>query len=543
MPDTKDENAGFLSRVYRFVNSPRTEWGDFDPAQDGGTPASRSDLQLMIEHKRRNDFVRKQEFELLRRVRREGITAAQIRAHAEEGEYAKTVLHGRVDTASPGAMVRTKIDDAERTMVLAPRTTASVRDASATASSPGPAPSMQAAPFTMPVPVGQERAPGRTQRLGEEPTAPHSDLDLGDVTSSQHADPVLEEAAFAFANADFIGCEGSLRQWLAPGADRSHHAPTWLTLLDLYRATGQQQRFEATAADYRREFGLEPGPWESIPRLAAGATSAVVGQGSLARPKDPLHWVCPAFLDGRAIEQLAQWCRSRSRRRHLDWSALQMMDGQAAKALEALMAQWAEASLTWHWSRIERLFDLLEIAAPPDDIGADPTFWRLRLITLRLLGRREDHDLAAREMSALYGIQPAPWQPPRQAVQEGPLPGEAGRSEFMVSTRPDQLGQVQSAQLDLAGQLTGDIAGSLARCDVELGQAQTIFVDCSRLVRVDFIAAGELVNWVAERRARQHMVRFCHPHRLVALFLCAMGLDEHATVEVRGMPAPRGTAS
>jgi ABC-type transporter Mla MlaB component len=197
------------------------------------------------------------------------------------------------------------------------------------------------------------------------------------------------------------------------------------------------------------------------------------------------------------------------------------------------MTQWADASSEQHWKGIDRLLDLLEVAAPPGDAAAEPTFWRLRLATWRLLGQRQDFEAAGRDMQTLYGESPAPWQPPRQTVREGEPARETGRSEFMVSTQPDHLGRVRSAQIDLSGQLTGDIAGALARCDNELREAEVITVDCARLVRVDFVAAGELINWVAERRERQKAVHFRELHRLVALFFCAMGLDDHATLEVR----------
>lgn len=567
MPDMKDEDSGFLGRLYRFVNSPRTEWGDFDPGQDeGSSPSSRSELQIMIERKRRNDFVRKQEFELLRRIRREGITAAQLRAHGEEGEYAKTVVHAREDSGRLGATVRTKIEGLEKTMMLAPRTTATVREAPAI----GPQTSGMSMPFTAPVPVEPMRGRPRPERQGTDAIAPRVDLSVAAAASppaarpagapaassrwhpligsdaadtAQRSDPVLEEAAFAFATADFVVCESTLRQLIAPEGARERHTETWLTLLDLYRATAQQQRFEATAADYRREFGLEPGPWESVPRLAAGAAKAVVGRALAAPEKGLVHWVCPAFLDGQAMSTLTDWCRIKSRRRHMDWSALQMIDAQAAQSLEALMTDWASASLASYWSGIDRLLDLLEVAAPPGDPTADPTFWRLRLVILRLLDRQEDHHGAAREVATLYGGEAPGWKPPRQAVRQGEPPKEAGRSEFMISTLPDTLGRVRASRIDLAGQLTGDIAGALAQCDTELQDAEVITIDCSRLIRVDFVAAGELVNWVAAQSARQRAVQFQEVHRLVALFFCAMGLDDHARVEVRGMRPPEGASA
>jgi hypothetical protein len=69
--------------------------------------------------------------------------------------------------------------------------------------------------------------------------------------------------------------------------------------------------------------------------------------------------------------------------------------------------------------------------------------------------------------------------------------------------------------------------------DAKLGMASIVNVSCSRLIRVDFIAAGDLLNWVLQRRAENRIVSFTEAHRLVALFFGAMGINEHAKVKVR----------
>jgi hypothetical protein len=53
------------------------------------------------------------------------------------------------------------------------------------------------------------------------------------------------------------------------------------------------------------------------------------------------------------------------------------------------------------------------------------------------------------------------------------------------------------------------------------------------LIRVDFIAAGDLLNWVLTKRSQNRAVHFVDAHRLVALFFGAMGINEHAKVQVR----------
>jgi hypothetical protein len=89
------------------------------------------------------------------------------------------------------------------------------------------------------------------------------------------------------------------------------------------------------------------------------------------------------------------------------------------------------------------------------------------------------------------------------------------------------------AHVELSGQLVGDIGATLTRLQGQLGAAPVVSVSCARLIRVDFIAAGDLLNWVLSRRNESRAVHFVDAHRLVALFFGAMGINEHAKVQVR----------
>ncbi|HEY1091033.1 MAG TPA: hypothetical protein VGE47_08080, partial [Burkholderiaceae bacterium] len=88
-------------------------------------------------------------------------------------------------------------------------------------------------------------------------------------------------------------------------------------------------------------------------------------------------------------------------------------------------------------------------------------------------------------------------------------------------------------QFDLAGQLSGDISGTLETFRQQLGAATSISVACPLLIRLDFMAAGDLLNWVMARRSENRSVMFTDAHRLVALFFGAMGINEHARIKVR----------
>ena len=69
--------------------------------------------------------------------------------------------------------------------------------------------------------------------------------------------------------------------------------------------------------------------------------------------------------------------------------------------------------------------------------------------------------------------------------------------------------------------------------DAEVDAASVVNVSCAKLIRVDVIAAGDLLNWVLQRRSENRTVMFSEAHRLVALFFGAMGINEHAKVKVR----------
>ena len=93
---------------------------------------------------------------------------------------------------------------------------------------------------------------------------------------------------------------------------------------------------------------------------------------------------------------------------------------------------------------------------------------------------------------------------------------------------------MQVASVELSGQLVGDIGATLAQARPRARHARrSSACRCAQLIRVDFIAAGDLLNWVLAKRGENRTVSFVDAHRLVALFFGAMGINEHAKVQVR----------
>ena len=651
MADPKDGES-FFRKVVRFVANPATDWAEAATRPDEGQEIERSELKAMIERKRRNDFVRKREFDTLRRLRRDGLSPEQLAAlggssKVDDSEVRQTEnsLGARADVG-----VKAKIDEIEQQMVGdgGRRDAVQRRPASATPRPPPPAaqhptdfysaptepvsfdpgrtaPRPTSAATNRPVPprhpsldhlpplpeidfpgdsalsppatMGGGLAPLKPRHdgagLGVRPPMPpdashrpyaatrdsgsaltaaqasaqSSAYSTGQLAAPAHPaltglpqvdlafephsrfaaeandlvhDPELDEAVIGFANADFNQCEQALTALCKPGAVRHAHAETWHVLFDLYRATGQQVKFEGLSLDYAHQFGRSSPQWYSLPKRVADA--AADDRPDTRGVKGDVGWISPVSLDVDAVVRLGSATLQLPLPWVLDWSALRKVDVEAAAQLVPLFRQWAPQAIDMRWLAAERLLGALQEAAPTGVRDADPAYWMARLEALRLANRPDQFDEAAIDYCVTYEVSPPSWEPVRCHVRSTnannstttpPMSIVGEVSSFMESgLNDDGQGGLAITTVDLSGQLAGDISAILQQLDRKLGGASLVQVSCARLIRVDFIAAGDLLNWVLAKRTENRSVTFADAHRLVALFFGAMGINEHARVQV-----------
>ena len=570
MAEQKDTTS-FFRKVVKFVANPSTDWTELDvPAEDTReSDYAKGELKAMIERKRRNDFVRKREFDMLRKVRREGLTSEQLAALGGSSRIDDSVPRSADPPARQDAGVKAKIDEIEQQMVGdayastqrrtpefynaptqpapidgAPTRPARLAPAAAPARSGSPEvmpPSVRPSapvPASGPQPNGLSLAPIHL----EMPAAEEFGKAFAAATSTEVAhDPDLDEAVIAFANADFEQCEQALASLTGPGGARAQHAETWLVVFDLYRAIGQQHKFESLALDYAQQFGWSAPQWFSLPKMVAEAAGE--DRPRSARIEGQVGWVSPDYIDAEAVAKLASVSLQMPLPWVFDWTALRSIDAEGCARLSELFRNWIGQDLDMRWLGGERLFGVLVEAAPTGVRDADPAYWQLRLDALRMTNRPDQFDEAAIDYCVTYEVSPPSWEPARCEVRvSGAGSTTASQSlsvvsdvstSFLESRLTEDPGMVQVGTVELSGQLVGDIGPTLKKMDTELGLASIVNVSCARLIRVDFIAAGDLLNWVLARRSENRSVRFIEAHRMVALFFGAMGINEHAKVKVR----------
>ncbi|MEY4748319.1 MAG: hypothetical protein RIQ60_533 [Pseudomonadota bacterium] len=570
---TPKGNDSFFRKVVRFVANPTTDWADLSNAQREAqeNDYARSELKAMIERKRRNDFVRKREFDMLRKIRREGLTGDGLAglenlSHLDDSEVRNP------DGARPDVGVKEKIDAIEQQMVseslgTAKRNAASVRATGpamsesffATSTSTQSQSSADAFKPTAPLDMSGFGLPTATSTLGPStmsrprvsvlskfvsPPGDNADYTV-EVTELAH-DPELDEAVIAFANADFDQCERALRGLIGNGGARTQHSDTWFALFDLYRAIGQQSKFEALAMDYAQRFGWSAPQWFSLPKLVADAAASAKPRrvAGTSRRDSSVGWVAPATMDVEGVAQLRGQLLQMPLPWVLDWRPVRRMDAEASTALTRLLQDWADEAIEMRWLGGEQFLGMLAEAAPTGTKDADPAFWLLRLETMRLANQPVEFDQAAIDYCLTYEVSPPSWEAARctlritgaTGVTVAPSTGmDVTTSNYSDTDVDDEVDLMQANQPELSGQLLGDISGVLKNLEAAVNGQSVVKVSCARLIRMDFIAAGDLLNWVLARRGENRSVVFEDAHRLVALFCGAMGINEHARVTVRNI--------
>ncbi|HEY9107853.1 MAG TPA: STAS domain-containing protein [Roseateles sp.] len=579
-PADPKEGDSFFRKVARFVANPTTDWSEINSRQDDPEgELAKAELRAMVERKRRNDFVRKRELDMLRRIRREGLTPEQLAALASSpsrmgDDERLSETNSKIDLG-----VKAKIDEIEQQMVgesfattqsvpkqqpgffetstrpvafasnatPPPAVMDSSRGRVSEFSSPREVQRLSAPPPPAAVTMGAAIPPLSDSPPSRLPDLPVLDMPLSFTLAESSAplevqevvhDPELDEAVIAFANADYDSSERALTELVRPGGSRNLHGETWLVLFDHYRATGAQGKFEALAVEYAQQFGLSAPQWFSMPKLVA-ETTRQAGRTPMGKAGH-VSWTAPSTLTAEDVATLQKRSETLPMPWVLDWSAVDEVDIDAAIQLRQLLRTWASQQIDQRWVGGDHLLNQLKELAPVGERDTDPALWMLRLEALRLANRPDQFDEAAIDYCVTYEVSPPSWERAKCRVRfggegsstNGPatsaLPSEA-QSTFLDTG----VAEPHVAQLELMGQLSGDISENLRAMAAEVGEASLINISCTKLIRLDFMAAGDLLNWVLSRRAENRSVVFTDAHRLVALFFGAMGINEHAKVKVR----------
>jgi len=571
-----DSSPGLLSKVAKFVRNPTRDWSELDqkeePAADSGF--NKEVLRQMIERKRQNDFVRKREFDYLRKLRRR-----ESRNGPDQAGRPSFFQSSLPTNPDERAMTLKKIDEIEAQMsrqwwqgkqdegaaraagfpitdkpVLGPEAGPTQPMAhegdSKFASTQSSALQTGSNWFEVPEEYALTRQdPAESGYAPMQPslrqpfasTKAASVMGAGFASSRQSTsdvldnltDPDLEEAAIRYANGDSAGAEAGLLAALQGDNLRPELAQVWMSaLFDLYRATGQQARFDNVALEFAKRFGRSPPAWFSIPDLLERKPVSRAVRGAAA-PAHDLVWTSPSELSAAALTPLQTTMPGDSASWVLDWQPLKTIAPDAVAALAQLFVAWCNTPVQLVFRGHESLERALKALTPSGDRRGDPLGWQLRMDALRVMRLQDEFELVALDYCVTFEVSPPSWQEARCGCEfEGLAARGTGAAAELQDAATSQE-ETDAGAVELAGEIVGDASDLLARFEAGMEGAKRLVISCARLIRVDFSAAGSILNWVAAQEAQGRQVHFHDVNRIVAAFFRVIGINEHARIVPR----------
>jgi anti-anti-sigma regulatory factor len=331
--------------------------------------------------------------------------------------------------------------------------------------------------------------------------------------------PEIEEAAILYANNQGEAAM-ALLQHVAVGENAAYTQQAWALLFDLYQVMGKQTEFDSLSIDYAARFESSPPTWNDL-------DAPVVVQ---AKPSNPSTVVFPEVLDANGVKQMeaVQKAAQKGRAVTLDFAQLKRVDANGALLLCKVFAAFRKAKLELVVHHARRLLAAAEAGVEVGRRDPSDAIWTLRLETLRLLSQQQQFDDVAIDYCVTYEISPPAWEPmPPQIRAE-----EAGEATLMEAVPGDVTGPGQDRFL-LAGEATGSLQAELASLNAFAEPVREVIVDCRRLRRIDFAAAGNLMNSLVSLRQRGKSIVMFEPNNLVVALFSAMGLNEVTTIQPR----------
>ncbi|MGZ3157611.1 MAG: STAS domain-containing protein [Burkholderiaceae bacterium] len=335
-------------------------------------------------------------------------------------------------------------------------------------------------------------------------------LVAGIEVSSSDTDPVIEEAAILFANEQTEMVEQVLLSAIQDKTPSESDRIIWWMLFDLYQITGKQAPFDNLSIEYANKFETSPPTWEG---------SRLDPQPAKETPLSAVPMIAFAGkLDESIVKQLErlQKMGENNKTVRLEFVRVTEVDpagcGLLLDALKKLHKAGKDLIFVGAAELAEKIRSILEVGRR-DETEAP---WLLLLEILELLNREKDFEETSIDYCVTFEVSPPAFVPPKNKITmalEESVMEDNMTNNFMMPL-------VVDGRTDL---LINSIKEYAANHNPAI-------IDCSRLTRVDFGAAGQLLSGLAPLAGNGRTIELINVNHLVAALFNVMGLRDIAQI-------------
>jgi len=333
----------------------------------------------------------------------------------------------------------------------------------------------------------------------------------GIEVSNSDTDPAVEEAAILFANEQNEMVEQVLLSAVQDHAANDSNRVIWWMLFDLYQITGKQAAFDNLSIEYASKFETSPPTWEG---------SHLESQNSKEAPAGAVPMIAFAGkLDESIVKQLDRLQKMGENSKTVRLEFIRVTEvtptgcGLLLDVLKKLQKAGNDLVLVGAAELAEKIRSILEVGRR-DETEAP---WLLLLEILELLNREKDFEEASIDYCVTFEVSPPAFVPPKNkitmALEETVLEDDDMNDHFMmplvVDARTDQI---------------------INAIKSYASNHNPAVIDCIRLTRVDFGAAGQLLSGLAPLAGNGRTIELHNVNHLVAALFNVMGLRDIARI-------------
>ncbi len=327
-----------------------------------------------------------------------------------------------------------------------------------------------------------------------------------EVGSSEIAQ-AIEEAAILYANGQTAMAEQLLCDAIHDEQLTKATRMAWWMLFDLYQITGKREQFESLSIEYASKFETSPPTWadsgqaeaETAQTQSAGKSPAVAFSGK---------------LDGGIIKMLerVQKFSTNSKVLRLEFVRVTDVDpvgcGLLLRTLQKLQKSGHDLVLVGAAELVAKIRSILQVGRR-DETEAP---WLLMLELMRLLNQEKDFEEASIDYCITFEVSPPAFVAPQNKITT------AAEETDTADALSDSF--LMPAMID--GK-TDQLIASIGKFAANHNPAP---LDCKRLTRVDFTAAGQLLSNLAPLCCSGKTIEMHNVNYLIYALFNVMGLKE-----------------
>lgn len=317
---------------------------------------------------------------------------------------------------------------------------------------------------------------------------------------------VLENAALRFASGQAAEARSLLEQGIAEDPEAKLSPLAWLALFDLLQRDGDRPNFDRLAMQYVLQFERSAPAWEAPTKLKVAPKPV----GGYVAVSGRITSASAAQIDGirRAIARHAHGTR-------VDLMSVYGFDDAGARLLASALADARRTRLELQLQLGNKLMPALEAALAKGREAGDGA-WLLALELLQWSGNRAAFEDQAIEFAVTFEVSPPSWEPAVVAS----LPAVP---ETAAEPAGDEAGDGET--LRWSGVLTGSLAPQLGRL-ADFAHARTVVaVDVAEVERIDFAAAGAMLNLITRLEAQRKAVQVVGASPMIRALLLLIGVS------------------